>query len=153
MDCFVTVQGNLVDNPVGRTTASGASVVSIRIASNSRRFDRASNEFKDGDPMYISVSCWRTLGAHVLASLRKGDSVVVHGRLNYRTYDDRQGNRRSVHEIDAIAVGPDLARCAADLRRPARPSESDEIETAPSPTPNDAGLHPASEPAAETVAA
>ena len=63
---------------------------------------------------------WRSLGQNVLATVRKGDAVVVLGRLIQRTFEDRQGIRRSVHEIDAIAVGPDLARCAADLHRVAR---------------------------------
>jgi single-strand DNA-binding protein len=73
--------------------------------------------------MFINVSCWRGLGGNVFATLRKGDSVLVHGRLLYRSYDDKQGNRHNVHEIDAIALGPDLSRCAADLRRAVRPSE------------------------------
>jgi single-strand DNA-binding protein len=123
MDTFITLQGNLVADPVHRSTASGASVVGIRIASSGRRFDKPSGEFKDSDPLFIGVSCWRGLGANVLSSLRKGDSVIVMGRLLYRTYDDKQGNKRSVHEVDAIAVGPDLARCPADLRRPERPAE------------------------------
>jgi single-strand DNA-binding protein len=120
MDTYVTVHGNLVADPIQRSTANGATVVGIRVASSGRKFDKQSGEFRDGDTMYIGVSCWRALGGHVLASLRKGDSVVVLGRLLHRTYDDKEGNRRSVHEIDAIAVGPDLARCAADLRRAPR---------------------------------
>jgi single-strand DNA-binding protein len=120
MDTYVTVHGNLVADPVPRSTASGATVVGIRVAASGRRFDRASGEFRDGDPMYIGVSCWRGLGGHVMASLRRGDSVIVLGRLLHRSYDDRQGNRRGVHEIDAIAVGPDLTRCAVDVRRPTR---------------------------------
>jgi single-strand DNA-binding protein len=123
MDTYVTVQGNLVADPNQRSTANGATVVHFRVASSGRKFDRATGAFRDGDTMYIAVSCWRSLGGHVLASLRKGDSVLVHGRLLHRTYDDKQGNRRSVHEIDAIAVGPDLARCAADLRRSIRVGE------------------------------
>jgi single-strand DNA-binding protein len=123
MDTYVTVQGNLVADPNQRSTANGATVVHFRVASSGRKFDRATGAFRDGDTMYIAVSCWRTLGGHVLASLRKGDSVLVHGRLLHRTYDDKLGNRRSVHEIDAIAVGPDLARCAADLRRTVRTSD------------------------------
>lgn len=117
MDTYLTVHGNLVADPVQRSTATGATVVGFRIASSGRRFDKPSGEFRDGETMYISVSCWRSLAGHVLASLRKGDGVIVLGRLLSRTYDDKQGNRRSVHEVDAIAVGPDLARCAADLRR------------------------------------
>jgi single-strand DNA-binding protein len=125
MDTFVTVHGNLVADPVQRSTASGAMVVGLRLASSGRRFDKATGEFRDGDTMYIGVSCWRSLGGHVLASLRKGDSVVVLGRLLFRSYDDKQGNRRTVHEIDAIALGPDLSRCAADLRRAARPNDGE----------------------------
>ena len=135
MDTYVTVQGNLVADPNARSTANGATVVHFRVAASGRRFDRASGEFRDGDTMYIAVSCWRTLGGNVLASLRKGDSVLVHGRLLLRTYDDKQGNRRSVHEIDAIAVGPDLARYAADLRRPTRAAEPERPAAASPPDP------------------
>ncbi len=123
MDTYLTVQGNLVADPVTRSTASGATVVAFRIASSGRRFDKTAGEFRDGDPMFITVSCWRGLGTNVAASLRKGDSIVARGRLTFRSYDDRQGVRRSVHELDAIAVGPDLARCPVDIRRPHRPAE------------------------------
>lgn len=124
MDTYVTVTGNLTADPNQRSTASGATVVHLRMASSGRKFDKASGEFRDGDPMFISVSCWRSLGGNVFATLRKGDSVIVHGRLLYRSYDDKQGNRHNVHEIDAIAVGPDLSRCPAELRRPVRPSDA-----------------------------
>jgi single-strand DNA-binding protein len=136
MDTYVTVHGNLVADPIQRSTASGAAVVGIRIASSGRRFDKPSGEFRDGDTMFIGVSCWRALGGHVLASLRKGDSVVVLGRLLFRSYDDKQGNRRTVHEIDAIAVGPDLSRCAADLRRPVKATDADPQSSDPSAVPD-----------------
>jgi single-strand DNA-binding protein len=123
MDTYLTVQGNLVADPVTRSTANGASVVGLRIASSGRRFDKNLGEFRDGDTIFMTVSCWRGLGINVAASLRKGDSIVATGRLTFRTYDDRLGIRRSVHELDAIAVGPDLARCPVDVRRPQRPSE------------------------------
>jgi single-strand DNA-binding protein len=135
MDTYVTVHGNLVADPIPRSTANGAMVVGFRVASSGRRFDKPTGEFRDGDTMYIGVSCWRALGGHVLASLRKGDSVVVLGRLLFRSYDDKQGNRRTVHEIDAIAVGPDLSRCAADLRRPVKATDAD-------PQPADASAAP-----------
>jgi single-strand DNA-binding protein len=123
MDTFLTIQGNLVADPTQRSTASGATVVGFRVASSSRRFDKQAGEYRDGEPMFIAVSCWRGLGGNVFATLRKGDSVVVFGRLLHRTYDDKSGSRRNVHEIDAIAVGPDLGRCAADLRRPVRTAD------------------------------
>ncbi|HWA64835.1 MAG TPA: single-stranded DNA-binding protein [Mycobacteriales bacterium] len=120
METYVTVQGNLTADPVATTTASGASLVKIRVASNARRFDKQSGEYRDMDPMFINATCWRNLGSHVLATLRKGDSVIVHGRLLYREYDDTKGVHRTQFEIDALVVGPDLNRCAADLRRPSR---------------------------------
>lgn len=122
MDTMITVAGNLTADPVQRVTASGAIVVGMRLASSSRRFDRTAGEWRDGDVMYINVSCWRQLAGNVFASLQKGDGVLVHGRLSMRTYDDRQGVRRTVHEVDAVAIGPDLSRCAAQLRRPPRPA-------------------------------
>jgi single-strand DNA-binding protein len=135
MDTYVTVQGNLTADPVASTTAAGVSLVRIRVASNSRRFDKESGEFRDADPMFISVTCWRTLGSHVLATLRKGDSVVVCGKLLYREYDDAKGNHRTHHEIDATAVGPDLNRCAADLRRPVRSAVESVVDDAAAAAP------------------
>jgi single-strand DNA-binding protein len=120
MDTYLTVTGNLTGEPETRTTAAGVAVVAFRIASNTRRFDKGAGDFKDGDPLYINVTAWRTLGVNVAASLRKGDSVIVTGRLLFREYDDRDGNHRSIHEIDAVAVGPDLSRSAVDVRRPVR---------------------------------
>lgn len=141
MDTYVTVHGNLTADPVARTTATGATVVRLRVASNARRFDRESGGFRDGDPMYIGVSCWRTLGVNALASLRKGDSVVVLGKLLFRTYDDTNGNRQSRHEIDAVAVGADLNRVPVDVRRPSRQAEAvhaDSEPAEPEPTVADA---------------
>jgi single-strand DNA-binding protein len=141
MDTYITVTGNLTADPTTRFTASGATVVGFRVASSGRRFDREAKEFRDGEPLYISVSCWRNLGTNVAATLRKGDSVVVHGRMTFRTYDDKDRIRRSVHEIDALAVGPDLTRCPADLRRPQRPNEYG-ADTAAPPTGQTPGSTP-----------
>jgi single-strand DNA-binding protein len=125
MDTYLTVAGNLTADPTQHSTANGASVVHLRVASSGRRFDKASGEFRDGDPLFITVSCWRSLAMNVMATLRKGDSVIAQGRLIYRSYEDRQGNRRSVHELDAIAVGPDLSRWPVDVRRPAKPADGE----------------------------
>ena len=123
METYITVRGNLTADPVGRTTANGATVVNLRVASNARRFDRETGEFRDGDPMYIGVTCWRNLAANVLASLRKGDSVVVIGKFLMRSYEAKDGGQRTVYEIDAVSLGPDLCRWATDLRRPVRTGE------------------------------
>jgi single-strand DNA-binding protein len=141
MDPSVTYQGNLVADPTQRVTASGATVTRFRIAASARRLDRHTGEWIDADPNFISVTCWRQLGAHAMASLRKGDSVVVHGRLVYREYDDRHNVRRREHEIDAVAIGPDLGRWPVDIRRPAK-----------QPAPDAAGSEPVDKPADTTGA-
>jgi single-strand DNA-binding protein len=128
MDTYLTVQGNLTADPIGRTTANGAAVANLRIASNSRRFDRDAGAWRDGDPMYIGATCWRTLAVNVCASLRKGDSVVVSGKLLQRTYETREGDQRTVLEIDAVAVGPDLNRWPVDLRRPSRAADPEPVD-------------------------
>lgn len=147
MDTYLTMTGNLTADPTQHSTATGASVVHLRLASSGRRFDKATGEFRDGDPLFITVSCWRSLAGNVMASLRKGDSVIVQGRLIYRTFEDKQGNRRSVHELDAIAVGPDLSRWPADVRRPERPADAAPAPLEP-PVPASAA-----EPATSSVAA
>lgn len=116
----LTVTGNLTGDVELRTTAAGTAVATMRIASNPRRYDKETGAWRDGDPLYVTVTCWRNLGVNAAASLRKGDSVIVTGRLTYRTYEDKEGNKRSVHEIDAASVGPDLSRWQVDIRRPAR---------------------------------
>lgn len=148
MDTFLTVTGNLTSDPVQRVTASGAIVVGLRVASSARRFDRDTQQWRDGEPMFISASCWRQLAGNVMATLRKGDSVVIHGRLSMRTFDDRQGARRSVHEIDAIAIGPDLTRYPAEVRRPQRPPEAVPAGSSSPTVSTDAGDPAAVQPAA-----
>jgi single-strand DNA-binding protein len=114
-------QGNLVADPAQRSVANGMRVTRFRIACSGRRFDRGSNEWVSTDPVYMSVVCWRQLGDNVMQTLRKGDSVVVIGRLTYREYEDANGGgRRSFYEVDALAVGPDLSRYVAMLARPTR---------------------------------
>jgi single-strand DNA-binding protein len=115
----VTIVGNLVDDPRMRTTESGIEVTSFRIASTARRFDREAARWVDAGSVFLGVTCWRALGVNVVASLRKGDPVVVHGRLFTRQYE-REGQLRSAYEVDALAVGPDLSRGTASFQRVAR---------------------------------
>jgi single-strand DNA-binding protein len=147
MDTYLTVAGNLTADPTARTTANGATVVHLRVASSGRKFDRSAGEFRDSDPLFISVSCWRSVAHHVLSSLRKGDSVIVYGRLNYRSYEDKEGARRSVHEIDAIAVGPDLARFPVEIKRGDKAPAAD-----PAGSPEPAPAQPADAPASPVAA-
>jgi single-strand DNA-binding protein len=138
MEPQIMMQGNLVADPVRRATASGVAVTKFRLASSGRRFDRARNEWVSTDPVYMSVSCWRQLGDNVAQTLRKGDTVVVHGKLTFREYDDSHGGpRRQAYEIDASSVAPDLARYVATLSRPLRDLEPPHVgadEPAGTPT-------------------
>lgn len=121
-DTMVTLVGNLVDDPKLHTTDGGAEVAGFRVASTARRFDRAEQRWVDGGSLFLSVSCWRALGANAAASLRRGDPVVVTGRLTTRTYE-KDGQTRSVPELEALALGPDLARGTAVFRRAPRAPE------------------------------
>jgi single-strand DNA-binding protein len=121
-ETFVTVVGNLVDDPKVRTIEAGQDVAGFRIASTSRRFDKATGRWVDGGQLFLSVSCWRELSANVSVSLRKGDPVIVSGKLTTRTYE-KDGQNRSVCELEALAIGPDLARGTAVFRRSPRTAE------------------------------
>jgi single-strand DNA-binding protein len=115
----VTVVGNVVDDPRLRRTEGGVEVAGFRIASTSRRYDREAGRWADSGSLFLQVSCWRTLGVNVVDSLRKGDPVLVVGRLSTRTYE-RDGQVRSSYELEATAVGPDLARGTARFERTVR---------------------------------
>jgi len=115
----VTVIGNLVDDPRLRTTDTGVDVAGFRVASTARRWDKATGRWSDAGSLFLSVTCWRTLAGNAVASLRKGDPVVVTGRLSTRTYE-KDGQTRSTCELEAVAIGPDLARGTAVFRRSAR---------------------------------
>ena len=107
-DTQVTVVGNLVAEPRLASTNDGQAVASFRLASTPRRFDRATGEWKDGDTLFTNVTCWRALAENVFASLKKGSSVIVLGRLSVRPYETKDGDKRQSVDIDAIAVGPEL---------------------------------------------
>jgi single-strand DNA-binding protein len=119
-DTQVTVVGNLVAEPRLAFTKDGQAVASFRLASTPRRFDRTAGEWKDGDTLFTSVTCWRALAENVSASLKKGASVIVLGRLSVRPYETRDGDKRQSVDIDAIAVGPDLGRAIALVKRAER---------------------------------
>jgi single-strand DNA-binding protein len=121
-ETMVTVIGNVISDVRGRRTSDGTKVVSFRMASNERRYDRDAEQWVDGDRLYVTVTCWRRLAAGVAASLVKGDPVLALGRLHTRSFE-QEGQRRYVTELEAYAVGPDLARCSAELQRTRRPTE------------------------------
>ncbi len=116
----VTVVGTLVsDMRPRRVGPDGTLVLNFRVACNERRFDKVSESWVDGESLYLSVSCWRRLAENA-ASLVKGDPVIIRGKLRTREWTTEQGERRSVVELEANAVGPDLARCAATVRKQRR---------------------------------
>lgn len=119
-ETLVTVTGNVISDLRSRRTGDGARLVSFRLASNERKFDRDTDSWVDGDRFFATVTCWRRLAEGVAGSLAKGDPVVVTGRLFTRNYEV-EGQRRSSTELDAYAVGPDLGRCTADIRRNIHP--------------------------------
>lgn len=118
-ETMVTVIGNVITDVKRRRTGDGEGPVGFRVATNERRFDKTTQQWVDGDRLYLSVTCWRRLADGVLLSLSKGDPVIVQGRLYTRHYE-LDGQKRSVTELDAWAVGPDLARCSAVPKRPRR---------------------------------
>ncbi|WP_329021211.1 single-stranded DNA-binding protein [Streptomyces sp. NBC_00690] len=116
-ETVITVVGNLVDDPELRFTASGAAVAKFRIASTPRMFDKQTNEWKDGDSLFLTCSVWRQAAENVAESLQRGMRVVVQGRLKQRSYDDREGVKRTVYELDVEEVGPSLKNATAKVTK------------------------------------
>ena len=116
-ETIITVVGNLVDDPELRFTPSGAAVANFRIASTPRTFDKQSNEWKDGDALFLSCSVWRQAAENVAESLQRGMRVVVQGRLKSRQYETREGEKRTVFEIEVEEVGPSLKYATAKVTR------------------------------------
>jgi single-strand DNA-binding protein len=120
----ITICGNLVDDPDLRFTPSGAAVANFRIASTPRTFDRQANEWKDGDTLFLSCSVWRQAAENVAESLQRGMRVIVQGRLKSRSYETREGEKRTVFEIDVDEVGPSLRSATAKVTRASRSGAS-----------------------------
>ncbi len=116
----ITVVGNLVADPELRFTPSGAAVASFRIASTPRSFDKNTNEWKDGESLFLTCSVWRQYAENVAESLTKGTRVIVTGRLKQRSYETREGEKRTVFEIDVDDVGPALKNATAKVNRISR---------------------------------
>jgi len=119
-DTVITVVGNLVDDPELRFTPSGAAVANFRIASTPRTFDRQSNEWKDGEALFLSCAVWRQAAENVAESLQKGMKVIVQGRLKQRSYETREGEKRTVVELEVDEVGPALTFATAKVSRVSR---------------------------------
>lgn len=116
-ETIITVVGNLTADPELRFTASGAPVASFTVASTPRTFDRQANEWKDAETLFMRCSAWRQLAENVAESLTKGSRVVVQGRLQQRSFETREGERRTVVEMQADEVGASLRNATAKLTR------------------------------------
>ncbi|MGH3714717.1 MAG: single-stranded DNA-binding protein [Micromonosporaceae bacterium] len=121
-DTVITVVGNLVDDPELRFTSSGAAVAKFRIASTPRFLDKQSGEWKDGDALFLSCNVWRQAAENVAESLTRGTRVVVQGRLRQRSYETREGEKRTVYELEVDEVGPSLRYATAKVQRMSRSS-------------------------------
>jgi single-strand DNA-binding protein len=119
-DTVITVVGNLTADPELRFTPSGAAVANFTVASTPRQFDRQSNEWKDGDTLFMRCSIWREAAENVAESLTKGTRVVVQGRLVQRSYETREGEKRTVVEMQVDEVGPSLRYATAKVTRSQR---------------------------------
>ncbi|GAA3590991.1 single-stranded DNA-binding protein [Streptomyces osmaniensis] len=116
-ETVITVCGNLVDDPELRFTPAGAAVAKFRVASTPRTFDRQTNEWKDGESLFLSCSVWRQQAEHVAESLARGMRVIVVGRLKQRSYEDREGVKRTVYELDVDEVAPSLRNATAKVTK------------------------------------
>jgi single-strand DNA-binding protein len=138
----VTVVGTLVsDMRPRRVGPDGTLVLNFRVACNERRFDSASESWVDGESLYLSASCWRRLAENA-ASLVKGDPVIVRGKLRTREWTTEQGERRSVVELEATAIGPDLARCTATVRKQRRDERPAAVDDNFAAVPGEVGADP-----------
>jgi single-strand DNA-binding protein len=116
----ITVVGNLTSDPELRFTPSGASVASFTVASTPRMLDKATNEWKDGDALFLRCSVWRQVAENVAESLHRGDRVMVTGRLKQRSFETKEGEKRTVVEVDVDEVGPSLRYATAKVNKASR---------------------------------
>jgi single-strand DNA-binding protein len=121
-ETVITVVGNLTADPELRFTPSGAAVASFTVASTPRTFDRTSNEWKDGEALFLRCSIWRQAAENVAESLTRGMRVVATGRLKQRSFETREGEKRTVIELDVDEVGPSLRYASAKVNRTQRGS-------------------------------
>ncbi|GAB7006566.1 single-stranded DNA-binding protein [Nocardioides sp. AN3] len=119
-DTVITVIGNLTDDPELRFTPSGAAVANFTVASTPRTFKRETNSWEDGDTLFLRCSIWRQAAENVAESLTRGTRVIVQGRLVSRSYEDREGQKRTVNELQVDEIGPSLTWATAKVTRASR---------------------------------
>ena len=119
-DTQITIAGNLVDDPELRFTPAGQPVARFRVASTPRYLDKNTNEWKDGDSLFLTCNVWRQAAENVAESLTRGMRVIVSGRLRQRSYETKEGEKRTVYEIEVDDVGPSLRNASAKVNKVAR---------------------------------
>jgi single-strand DNA-binding protein len=119
-DTQITITGNLVDDPELRFTPAGQAVARFRVASTPRFRDNTSGEWKDGDSLFLTCNVWRQAAENTAESLARGMRVIVSGRLRQRSYETKEGEKRTVYEIEVDDVGPSLRNASAKVNRAAR---------------------------------
>jgi single-strand DNA-binding protein len=119
-DTTITIIGNLVGDPELRYTPTGQAVATFRVASTPRYMDRATNEWKDGDSLFLSCNVWRQAAENVAESLTRGMRVIVSGRLRQRSYETKEGEKRTVYEVEVDEVGPSLRNASAKVTKSTR---------------------------------
>jgi single-strand DNA-binding protein len=119
-DTQITIAGNLVEDPELRFTPAGQPVARFRVASTPRFRDNATGEWKDGDSLFLTCNVWRQAAENVAESLRRGMRVIVSGRLRQRSYETKEGEKRTVYEVEVDDVGPSLRNASAKVNRVAR---------------------------------
>ncbi len=119
-DTVITVVGNLTADPELRFTPSGAAVANFTVASTPRIFDRQNNEWKDGDALFMRCSIWREAAENVAESLTRGSRVIVQGRLKQRSYETKEGEKRTVVELEVDEIGPSLRYATAKVNKASR---------------------------------
>ena len=124
-DTIITVVGNLTADPELRYTQNGLAVVNFTIASTPRTFDRQSNEWKDGEALFLRASAWREFAEHITGSLTKGTRVIASGRLKQRSYETQEGEKRTTIELEVDEIGASLRYATATVTRAPRPGASD----------------------------
>src|SRR5215471_5521218 len=119
-DTQITITGNLVDDPELRFTPAGQPVARFRVASTPRFRDNNTGEWKDGDSLFLTCNVWRQAAENVAESLQRGMRVIVSGRLRQRNYETKEGEKRTVFEVEVDDVGPSLLRASAKVTRAQR---------------------------------
>jgi single-strand DNA-binding protein len=119
-DTQITIAGNLVDDPELRFTPAGQPVARFRVASTPRFLDKNTNEWKDGDSLFLTCNVWRQAAENVAESLTRGTRVIVSGRLRQRSYETKEGEKRTVYEVEVDDVGPSLRNASAKVNKVAR---------------------------------